>query len=272
MKRLASTLVLTWVCCGSFSALASDMAVVPPGTVVRWEGVGTTACAAFGRSWAPVGDTCYYAFDLLQEEGVVAVERTRAGRTELAGVHVGPYPYPVERLQVATAMVHPPPEAMARIEAESQRVAALWSRTGPPRFTLPLLPPLAPMPAGGNFGTRRVLNGEPRSPHSGIDYAASTGTPVQAVAAGVVALAENHYFGGNSVFVDHGGGLVSISLHLDRIDVVEGQEVERGQRLGTVGATGRVTGAHLHFGVRWHGARVDPSLLFGGPGSMPGLD
>ncbi len=90
-----------------------------------------------------------------------------------------------------------------------------------------------------------------------------TGTPVLAVADGRVVLAEEHYFAGKSVYVDHGGGLLSMSFHLSEILVEEGSEVKRGQPLGEVGATGRVTGPHLHFGLRWHGARVDPERLIG---------
>ncbi len=85
-------------------------------------------------------------------------------------------------------------------------------------------------------------------------------------------LAEEHFFAGNSVFVDHGDGLISMSFHMSRIDVTAGETVRRGQRLGTVGATGRATGPHLHFGLRWHGARVDPALLLGDPDAVPAID
>jgi len=136
----------------------------------------------------------------------------------------------------------------------------------PRRFALPLAPPLAELPAASRFGSRRVFNGQPRNPHSGADFAAKTGEPVRAVADGVVALAGNEFFAGNAVFLDHGDGLISMSFHLSEILVKEGDKVIRGQLLGKVGATGRVTGPHLHFGLRWHGARVDPlELLTGKP-------
>ncbi|MEM1250263.1 MAG: M23 family metallopeptidase, partial [Acidobacteriota bacterium] len=128
-------------------------------------------------------------------------------------------------------------------------------------FQLPLAQPLERLPRGGRFGARRIINGEPRSPHTGADYAANQGTPVLAAADGVVRLAEEHFFGGNSVFLDHGDGLITMYLHLHEIFVDPGESVTRGSVIGTVGSTGRSTGPHLHFGIRWRGARVDPAFL-----------
>lgn len=131
------------------------------------------------------------------------------------------------------------------------------------RFTEPAgspLPFLSPVDGllSSSFGRRRVLNGERRSPHSGLDIAADTGTPVANPAPGTVTLVGDFYFNGNSVFVDHGGGLISMMCHLSRIDVADGQRVARGDVLGLVGATGRVTGPHLHWSVSMNGNRVDP--------------
>jgi murein DD-endopeptidase MepM/ murein hydrolase activator NlpD len=125
------------------------------------------------------------------------------------------------------------------------------------------------MRGGRSFGARRFFNDQPRSPHSGIDLRAAAGTPVHAVGAGTVVLAAEHFFGGNSVYIDHGGGLISVSMHLSRMLVKQGERVTPGQVIGEVGATGRVTGPHLHFGVRWHGARVDPGLLLGPVAAIP---
>jgi murein DD-endopeptidase MepM/ murein hydrolase activator NlpD len=111
------------------------------------------------------------------------------------------------------------------------------------------------------FGTRRVLNGKPRSPHSGVDIAGRKGTPVKVSNGGKVSLAADFYLSGNTVVVDHGWGLSTVYAHLDRMDVREGQEVKRGQVLGTVGSTGRSTGPHLHFGAFIRGAKVDPLEL-----------
>jgi murein DD-endopeptidase MepM/ murein hydrolase activator NlpD len=243
-----------------------------PGTLVRWAGAGTDRCGMDGEVWAALGDTCWYPIDLLRPPGKAEVARWLQGRRQTATLEVRGYPYEVEEIHLDDdSKVHLSAADLARNEREQAAVAALWSRRGPARFTLPLAPPLVPLPAGGRFGARRIFNGEPRSPHTGIDFPAPAGTPVLAVADGRVVLAANHFFSGNSVFIDHGGGLISMYFHLSAIAVKEGEEVRRGERLGAVGATGRVTGPHLHFGLRWHGARIDPQLLLGPPAAVPAL-
>ena len=242
---------------------------VRPGGVVRWDGAGTELCSADGRLWAPLDEVCYYPVDL-EATGELLLERRRAGLTENATVRVGSYPYPQQQLRVEERMVHLSAEDEARASRERAQLAPLWERETPPRFSLPLRQPLE-QGKGGNFGSRRVFNGEPRSPHTGLDYRAAAGTPVVAVAPGRVVLVADHFFSGRSVFVDHGGGLVSMSFHLRAVRVEEGQTVSAGQVLGEVGSTGRATGPHLHFGLRWHGARVDPAILFAGSGAIPEL-
>ncbi len=234
-------------------------------------GDGTILCAASDRVWAPIGVSCYFPIDMLTPEGEFIVERVRKGREEQATIRVGPYPYPTQHLTVEPGMVHLSPENEARHERERARIIALWDLRGSARFMLPLHRPLDTSAKGNNFGARRVFNNEPRSPNSGIDYSARKGTAVLAAEIGTVALAENHYFAGNSVFIDHGGGLVTMYFHLDKFLVKEGDNVERGQQLGTVGSTGRATGPHLHFGARWHGARVDPAVLFSAVEEVPSL-
>jgi murein DD-endopeptidase MepM/ murein hydrolase activator NlpD len=219
--------------------------------------------------WPPLDGACLYAVDLLRGEGVVELRRTRAGRPESVSIRVGAYPYPVQKLTLPKEKVDLSSEDLARVQRESRAIGRLWGRTGERRFRLPLHPPLDPLPEGGRFGSRRVINGQPKSPHSGADYRAGTGEPILAVADGVVALADEHFFAGNSVFLDHGDGLVSMYFHMSRMNVQEGDPVRRGQVIGEVGATGRVTGPHLHFGLRWHRARVDPALLLGDPAGLP---
>jgi len=178
-------------------------------------------------------------------------------------VRVGSYPYSVQHLTVTdTSKVDLSPEDLTRARREADEIARLWSKATPRRFHLPLHAPLASLPQSARFGDRRVINGEPRNPHTGADYAVGVGTPVLAVADGTVALTGNFFFSGNSIFIDHGDGLISMSFHLSEIDVKTGETVHRGQVIGLSGATGRVTGPHLHFGVRWHGARIDPNILF----------
>lgn len=116
----------------------------------------------------------------------------------------------------------------------------------------------------GVYGSQRILNGEPRRPHLGIDIAAPKGTPVQASAAGVVTLAEKDlYFTGGTIIVEHGHGLSSVYSHLSRIDVRKGQSVSRGQTIGAIGSTGRSTGPHLDWRINWYQERLDPMLLAG---------
>ena len=261
--------------CAAVLLLAVELAAatpeVVPGSVVRWGAPGVTACSLGDRTWAPVGDTCYFPVDLLAT-GHLTFERIRNAKTERLTVTVGRYPYPEQRLTVPEKMVHLSREDSARVERENARIARLWPRESVPRFALPLAPPLSSGFIGARFGHRRVFNGQPRSPHNGLYFKAPAGTAVRAPADGVVVLAENHFFAGNSVFVDHGGGLISMSFHLADLPVHVGQEVRRGEVLGHVGSTGRATGPHLHFGVRWHGARIDPNLLFEAPERLPSLE
>jgi murein DD-endopeptidase MepM/ murein hydrolase activator NlpD len=257
------TLVFVVVAAGpGVGAVRAAAPVVTPGTVVRWPGAQLEACAAGGRSWAPADDACFFPVDLLAS-GSLRLERRRAGRSESLTVRIGPYPYPEQRLEVEDRMVNLSAVDLARVERENREVALLWQRESPPRFSLPLGAPLASLPTGGRFGARRVFNDQPRSPHGGADYSVTAGTPVLAAEGGVAALVADHFFSGNSVYLDHGGGLITMYFHLARVDVAAGQRVARGAPLGVVGSTGRATGPHLHFGVRWHGARVDPALLLG---------
>ncbi len=249
---------------------AAEPVPVAPGGVVRWAGDATvTECSALGRSWFPLAGDCFYPVDLTTPEGEIALAREHGGVRETATVRVGAYPYPEQHLTVDERMVELSPEDRARADRERAAVETLWGRRGPARFTLPLHSPLVPRPEGGSFGSRRTFNGQPRSPHTGVDYRAPRGTPVKAAADGGVALAADHFFAGRSVYLDHGGGLITMYFHLDEIRVAEGEEVRRGQVIGTVGATGRATGPHLHFGVRWLGARVDPELLLASPTRLP---
>lgn len=254
------------------AAAEEAAATVRPGGLVRWSGAGTTLCRLQGETFPPAGETCVYPVDLLADPGTLTVERRAGGEWREARVRVGEYPYPVQHLRIEDeGKVNLSPEDLARARSESARVGKLWDLRTERRFRLPLAPPLDDLPAGGRFGARRFFNDQPRSPHSGADYSVPAGTPVKAVADGRVVLAADHFFSGKSVFLDHGDGLVSMYFHLSGVAVEEGEEIRRGEILGTVGATGRATGPHLHFGLRWRGARIDPSLLLEPVESLPAV-
>ena len=163
---------------------------------------------------------------------------------------------------VPESTVNPPPEIAARIEKEQAEVAAARERDDDrddyqAEFSWPLTGRIS-----GVFGSQRIYNGTPKSPHSGLDVAAAKGTPVHAPAGGIVSFAKpDLYLTGGTVLIDHGHGLSSSFLHLSRLDVAVGQRVEQGQVIGLVGATGRATGPHMHWGLNWFGVRVDPQLL-----------
>ena len=166
--------------------------------------------------------------------------------------------FPTRHVTVDDSYVNPPAGVLARIERESTRVQAILAGVTPSRhWTEPFVPPV-PGPSISSFGRRSVFNGQPRSPHSGTDFRAATGTPVKAPNRGRVVLAEELYFSGNVVVIDHGLGMYSLLAHLSTIAVSEGQAVAPGEVVGLSGATGRVSGPHLHWTVRLNGARVDP--------------
>ncbi|HUL71879.1 MAG TPA: M23 family metallopeptidase [Vicinamibacterales bacterium] len=169
--------------------------------------------------------------------------------------------FPTRKLTVDDAFVNPPPSAQDRIARDSAALANLWEHSaGTPLWSGAFVRPV-PDPANSAFGTRSVYNGQPRSPHSGADFLSPAGTPVKAPNNGDIVLAEDLYFTGQTVVIDHGLGLFSLFAHLSTMKVHPGDRVKTGAVLGEVGATGRVTGAHLHWMVRVGGARIDPLSL-----------
>jgi murein DD-endopeptidase MepM/ murein hydrolase activator NlpD len=174
---------------------------------------------------------------------------------------VDEHAYKEQRLTVSQSYVTPSDAALERIGAERIIIdAALTNWRETDISSVGLKTPVAG-PRSSSFGLRRFFNDQPRSPHKGMDIAANSGEPVMAPLAGVVTATGNYYFNGNTVLVDHGQGYVTMYCHLSTIDVTEGQVVTVDTRLGAVGATGRVTGAHLHFGTYMNGTAVDPAML-----------
>jgi murein DD-endopeptidase MepM/ murein hydrolase activator NlpD len=176
-------------------------------------------------------------------------------------VEIHPAHYRTGALTVAPKFVEPGAEALKEIEAESALKAKVFAVSAPePLWTDSFRAPVTAAPTD-SFGTRRMFNGKLASIHKGMDFRAPMGTPVRAGNSGVVVLARPLYYEGNCVVIDHGLGLYTLSMHLSRIDVHEGQRVATGERLGLSGATGRVTGPHLHWAVRWEGAYLDPAKM-----------
>lgn len=155
------------------------------------------------------------------------------------------------------------PEDLARYEREKKLQDDAYQVFSPQQPSHLLLDRPVKGPLSSPFGLKRFFNDQPRAPHSGLDFAVPTGTPVQAPAAGRVILVGDYFFNGKTVFVDHGQGMISMFCHLSAIDVKPGERLTQGQVLGKVGATGRVTGAHLHWNVSLNDARVDPAIFIG---------
>ncbi|MGP8251782.1 MAG: M23 family metallopeptidase [Terracidiphilus sp.] len=169
--------------------------------------------------------------------------------------------YRTETLNVEPKFVAPGPDELKRIEAEvALKDKVFGTSLAEPEWSGDFRTPVKAQPTD-SFGVRRTFNGKLASVHKGMDFRAASGTPVHAANSGVVVLARPLYYEGNCVVIDHGLGLFTLSMHLSRIDVHEGQRVAQGQRLGLSGATGRVTGPHLHWAVRWQGAYLDPAKL-----------
>jgi murein DD-endopeptidase MepM/ murein hydrolase activator NlpD len=198
---------------------------------------------------------------LSREPGPLALNVRRDGTGERIALTIEGKEYPAQHLNVPPRQVDLSPEDQARFERERvlQRDAvATFSPTAPP--TLQLVWPLRGR-LSSPFGFRRFFNNQPRNPHSGLDIARPAGTPIKAAAAGTVIRTGDYFFNGNTIYIDHGQGFVTMYCHLSKIGVREGQTVKAGDYIGNVGATGRATGPHLHLGVSLNRVMVDPTLF-----------
>ena len=248
-----------------------------PGEVVLLEAVSTEPlrtleAQAFGRVFPAFGDretlrwTALIGVDLDTKPGryTAKVSGSDASGNRVQGEHVlvvTGKKFPTRQLTVDEKFVTPPREVQARIKAESEKVRAIFDTVTPERhWNGPFRVPV-PGPVISEFGKRSVYNGQPRSPHSGVDFRGATGTLIRAPNAGKVVLAQELYYSGNTVILDHGQGLYSYFGHMSSISVKPGDSIPMGTLVGKVGATGLVTGPHLHWTVRLAGARVDPLSL-----------
>lgn len=208
------------------------------------------------------GWTAIVGIPLSAKPGNATIKVTRDGqRAATQRYRIGNVTYPEQHLRVPPGQVDLSPEDLARYERERERqarVIATFSETAPATFAF-----VAPVPGARSptFGARRVFNGQARAPHSGMDIPAPKGTPVVSPATGRVIDVGDYFFNGRTVWIDHGAGLLSMLCHLDTIAVAPGDVVAAGQAVATVGATGRVTGPHLHWSVSLNRAMVDPALF-----------
>ena len=217
----------------------------------------------------PARDGCgWFALSGVDVEAAVGastlhIHSTQAGsaRDLSRTIEIHAAHYRTGALSVAPQFVSPDSEALKIIDAELKLKDKVFAASASqPLWTGDFRAPVAAQPTD-SFGTRRTFNGQLASIHKGMDFRAATGTPVHAANSGTVVLARKLYYEGNCVIIDHGMGLYTISMHFSRIDVHEGQHVAQGELLGLSGATGRVTGPHLHWAVRWRGAYLDPAKL-----------
>jgi murein DD-endopeptidase MepM/ murein hydrolase activator NlpD len=200
--------------------------------------------------------------ETLVAEGWSGGKQTRVGSV----LSVAARRFPVQEIRLPKRMAEFDASTLKRIREEARVLEERFARvTVPVLWRMPFQPPVEDF-RPENFGSRRVINGEERSPHAAVDVRLPEGTPVRSIAGGTVVFAGDQFFGGRSVVIDHGGGVFSTYYHLRDITVPEGRPVGRGETIGAVGATGRATGPHLHFGVRVTGGRVDPAVLFALPG------
>ena len=222
-----------------------------PAPAVRYQGKPVLLVAVADRWQALVG---------LPLHAEVGEQQLEVNGNKL-GFSIAGKAYATQPLKVAPKFVNPAPQDAERIAREQALMQAAFARFSTPLPQQLLMRQPTPGPLSSSFGLRRVFNGEARNPHSGLDIAAPTGTPVIAPLAGTVVVTGDFYYNGNTVIIDHGGGLLTLFCHLDRIDAKPAQIINTGDQLGTVGATGRVTGAHLHFSVSLNGARINPALF-----------
>jgi len=275
VRHVACTLAIV-VCSLSTSLVGQDgrsltitasSQTLSPGSVVLLTVKSATplpslAGQAFGRPvrfWetGPLEWRGLVAAGLEAKPGIYDVDITGADTAAKTRLTVVRRQFETRRLRVGGEFVNPPAAEAERIASEAKRLATLFTRSTPRAWRGAFQAPV-PGTATSSFGRLTVLNGEPRGRHQGADFRAATGTPVVAPNAGRVVLAEDLYFSGNTVVIDHGLGMFSLLAHLSRIDVTAGTGVARGAMLGLSGATGRVTGPHLHWALRLSEFSVDP--------------
>ncbi len=212
-----------------------------------------------GRDWIAI-----VGIPLTTKAGNQQIAVKQAGASRNLGFTVGAKHYKEQRITLKnTRQVNPLPEDLKRINRELAEQTAAYRSFSPGTPSNLVLDKPVDGPLSSPFGLRRFFNGEERNPHSGLDFAVPAGTPIKTPAAGKVILIGDYFFNGNTVFVDHGQGFISMFCHMSKIDVKLGDQLPRGGVVGRVGATGRATGPHMHWNVSLNDARVDPAIFIG---------
>jgi murein DD-endopeptidase MepM/ murein hydrolase activator NlpD len=255
---------------GSAFAVTAAARSIQPGEIVVLtiavpDPAAPVTVRAFDRDWTVFRDgrrtRVLIGIDLAVTPGRYPVAIAAGAERTTYWLVVKARAFATRRLTVDPDLVNPPAEALDRIARETRELERAWTESAEVNlWDGPFVRPVKE-PANSAFGTRSFYNGQPRTPHGGADFASPEGTPIAAPNAGRVVLAGSRYFTGGTVVIDHGLGLFSLFAHLSSLDVKTGDTVKPGTIVGTVGATGRVTGPHLHWAVRANGTRVDPLSL-----------
>lgn len=243
---------LSWK--GDFSQGGMVVGMAQPGITLK-----------LGDRNVPVAKDGRFVFGFGRDEPAAAklTVSHAGGQSESITLKVAPQTYDIQRIDgLPPAQVTPPPAVLERIKRENAQIAAVRQRNTPRQDFLQNWIWPAKGPVSGVYGSQRILNGEPRTPHFGLDIAAPTGSPIVAPVDGEVTLAEKDvYFTGGTVIIDHGMGINSAYSHMQTVTVKVGQRVKQGEQIGTVGATGRATGPHLDWRLNWFDVRLDPQRL-----------
>lgn len=259
------------------SAKQGNTAEVLQGGVARWSGMDAKECGIFGMRYAAIDGVCYYPIGIGTRIGTHEIALWDKDDKRTLGSLA------VKERECTETEITLDDDTYTKVSDENTKrsgedrkriLKAVAGDDSAPTFSLPLGPPAKGVATKdrSDFCELRVYNGgEEKSRHTGLDYPIAKGTPVVAAADGTVTLAEEQFFTGNTVIVDHGGGLVTMVFHLADLAVENGASVKRGDKLGSVGSTGRSTGPHLHYGARWQNQRIDVGSLIGDPAKLPGV-
>jgi len=267
MKRLLVSIIILFFAKNYYSQELQFQGEIKPGNVIIASGQDIIE-ASLDNQKLLIEDRSIFLFGFDRDaEGVHYLKvKFGSGKTEIKEFKLKKRKYKIQRINnMKHKYVTPPKEELPRIENEKNMMKRARRKIGvidSAFFNSGFIRPVKGGKITGIFGSQRILNGIPKSPHNGLDIAAPKGTPVYAMTDGKVVIAENDfYYNGNFVLIDHGQGLNSVYLHMSKLVVETGQFVKKGDKIGEIGTSGRSTGPHLHWGVQWHNKRIDPQCL-----------